>query len=352
MTTGIFVGSFAVVYLVILRWACRTLPGERWQIFASIPLRKNGSGDWQGLNITFYGLIVSAGYTTGSAMVLVMMGAAGVPPVEALFLLAPLFSLCVPAASWVARIVERKPQTLTVGGASFVGLLAIPWLALAVREALGGSHNTGPGLQVIPAAAAAAVGYAVGEGLGRLACISFGCCYGKPLDQCRPLLQRVFSGRGFIFTGPTKKISYESGLEGRPVAPIQAVTSVICVGAGLLGFYLFLIGKPTASFLTTLILTQLWRAWSEVFRADYRGGGKISVYQYLALAGVAYGTVVAFAFPLEPGFAPNLNLGLAALWSPWVLIGLEGLWLAVVYHVGRSKVTGAVIRFHVVSSEI
>ena len=40
--------------------------------------------------------------------------------------------------------------------------------------------------------AALAIGYILGEGLGRLACLSFGCCYGKPLDQCGKVVSILF----------------------------------------------------------------------------------------------------------------------------------------------------------------
>jgi hypothetical protein len=351
MNPGIFVIAVTLVYLVVLGWACRTLPDERWQIFASIPLHKKPDGGWQGLNITFYGIIVSSGYTIGTALVLIMLCSVGLAPGQTLLLLAPMFALCVPAARWVAWIVEKKPQTLTVGGASFVGILAAPWLTLAVRALVDGAESL-PGLQVLPALAAVTVGYAFGEGLGRMACISFGCCYGKPLDECPRWLRRLFAGRSFTFTGPTKKISYESGFDGRPVVPIQAVTSVVCVGAGLLGLYLFFIGHFAISFVITLTVTQLWRVFSENFRADYRGGGKWSAYQYMALISVIYGVLIAIFFRAQPGVLPNLAAGLKALWTPWVLIGLEGLWLAMLLYVGRSKVTGSLIRFHVVKNRI
>jgi hypothetical protein len=53
--------------------------------------------------------------------------------------------------------------------------------------------------------AAAAIAYAFGEGLGRLACISFGCCYGRPLHQCHPMVQPFLSRFCLTFTGHTKK---------------------------------------------------------------------------------------------------------------------------------------------------
>lgn len=58
-------------------------------------------------------------------------------------------------------------------------------------------------LTMIPIMAAMAVAYTLGEGLGRLGCISFGCCYGKAIDTCHPLVRRIFSKTPFIFKGAT-----------------------------------------------------------------------------------------------------------------------------------------------------
>jgi hypothetical protein len=51
------------------------------------------------------------------------------------------------------------------------------------------------------------IAYAFGEGLGRLACISFGCCYGVALPEAHPLLRHMFDRWHFVFSGSMKKIS-------------------------------------------------------------------------------------------------------------------------------------------------
>jgi hypothetical protein len=63
-----------------------------------------------------------------------------------------------------------------------------PWIIKLLNatqaEAFGGDIPLEPALAAMP------VAYAYGEGLGRLACISFGCCYGKSLDQLSPRMRR------------------------------------------------------------------------------------------------------------------------------------------------------------------
>lgn len=191
------------------------------------------------------------------------------------------------------------------------------------------------------------ISYALGEGVGRLACISFGCCYGKPLTQCHPLIQGIFNKNHFIFTGETKKISYEHHLDGQKVMPIQAVTAVLYTAAGLLGFYLFLKGFLLTSMVITLIITHGWRYISEFFRADDRGSGNISAYQVMALFAIVYAIFFIILIPLQGIAAPDLELGLWSLWNPVVIFFLEILWIVTFIITGRSHVIGSAIRLFV-----
>ncbi|KIX12601.1 prolipoprotein diacylglyceryl transferase family protein [Dethiosulfatarculus sandiegensis] len=350
MINEIFVLGLAGVYGVLLFWACRSLPGEKWQIACAIPTKKDETGHWQGRNVTYYGIFSANALALSLAMIFMMLGSLRVSAGKTLLFMAPLLLVCIPASSLVARWVEKKPATLTIGGASFVGLILAPWLVLATRAILG--DQAGAGLRVLPVMACLTVCYAFGEGLGRLACVSFGCCYGKPISECPALIQKLFGGLAFRFEGHTKKIAYESGWEGRPVLPVQAITSVIYVGTGLLGLYLFLLDYFSAAFYVSLLITGLWRAYSETLRADYRGKGKLSAYQWMALASIPYGVCVGLLFPvhglLNP---PDAELGFLALWNPWVLILLQALWLAILVHSGASKVTASTISFHVVKDK-
>ena len=142
--------------------------------------------------------------------------------------------ICAPSAKILARMIEGKSFTFTVGGAAFTGILVAPFLT-RLLEALSGWP-----LPVLPVIAAIAVAYAFGEGLGRLACVSFGCCYGRPLADLSPAARRLLGAWAFTFTGKTKKIAYESGLDGQKVVPVQAFSAVINSAAGLAGTVLFL----------------------------------------------------------------------------------------------------------------
>ena len=173
--------------------------------------------------------------------------------------------------------------------------------------------------------AAGTTAYAIGEGLGRLACISFGCCYGPPTSRVHPLLQRVFLRHGFTFTGKTKKIAYESGLDNTEVVPIQAMTSVFLVATGLTGICLFLNSLYAPAFLVTTALSQGWRCASETLRCDHRGKDQISAYQVMAATAIPYAFLLCMIFPGDGGVKSDFALGLKRLWDPSAILLLQGL---------------------------
>lgn len=337
--TFLFVLTAGLTALFI--WSFRTLPGERWQIIGTIPFRKGEDGAWQGINLTFYGLFNANAYAAATALAFVLLGATGVASSVIFALVVSVLAICAPASKIVARIVEKKRHTLSVGGASFVGIVLLPVMVFAAHRIHGALHPTAT-------LAAVAIAYAFGEGMGRIACISFGCCYGKPLAQVHPLLQRLFSRASFIFSGSTKKIAYAHGLDGTRVLPIQAVTAVLSCGIGLIGIVLYLNGYFRAAFLLPLAGTQIWRFFSEFFRADHRGDGRISAYQIMGLVSVAYSLVATFAlFPDPAPLAPDLSAGMARLWTPSMLLFLQAIWISSFLYTGTSRVTSAEVRFGV-----
>ena len=263
-----------------------------------------------------------------------------------------LLLLCAPVSRLAARLVEKKSYTFTVGGASFAGIIAAPWIVLLLNETLGQVLHYR--VDLICALAALSISYAFGEGLGRLACISFGCCYGKPLSESHPLLRRMLDERSFIFRGKTKKIAYASHMDGVKVVPIQAITAILYVGAGLLGTALFLESHYATAYLVSLVVTQGWRAVSEIFRADYRGGGKLSAYQWMSIAAVIYALAVALVLVGIPVAVaqPDILGGLRSVWRPALVLFLQALWLAVFFYAGRSMVTGSTLSFHVLRDRI
>lgn len=329
----------------MLVWGVRTLPRENWQILAAVPRHRETGGSWQGLNLTWYGLLTANAYLVATVILCLLLGALAVPLPAVLALALLLTGLCVPAARLVAWLVEGKTHTFTVGGAVFIGTLAAPWL-IGLCNLLPWEKPE-PVLPVLPTLAAIVIAYAFGEGLGRLACLSFGCCYGKPLATCHPRLRRFFSRYPLVFTGSTKKIAYASGLDGTPVVPVQVLTAFLYTTCGLVSLWLFLEGHFAVAFVLGILVTQGWRVGSELLRADYRGEGRVSAYQWMGLAAIPYALTIAWFYTADTTVRPQLASGFDFFRHPGVLLALQALWLAIFVYTGRSTVTGATLSFHV-----
>ena len=350
MLDELFVLLLAAGFYFLFRWAFRTLPAEKWQVIASRPVEKTGDGNWKGVNYTFYGFFIASAYIFATMTTFVLLGAMGVPVVATITMVIGISALCVPSSKLIANIIEKKKATFSVGGASFVGVIAAPLVVAITRATLGTWMNFQ--VYTLSVLATIAIGYAFGEGLGRMACMSFGCCFGKPMEDVPEWIRKLFQGRAFVFTGKTKKISYAGGLEGREVMPIQAVTTTIYCGTGLFCTYLFLKGFHGAALFISIAVTQIWRILSEFLRADFRGGRKFTFYQYMCLGSLFIAAVLAWFLPVPPATSADLGAGLATLWNPAILLLLQVLWVIMFLFFGTSETTASEMNIHVVQEKI
>jgi len=342
----LFVLTIALILTLLLRWGFKTLPEEKWQVLATVPRSKDPINVWNGTNFTYYGLFNALACVMAVITVFFLLGASRVPVGITFMLTACLLCICIPSSRLMARIVEKKKYTASIGGASFVGVVSLPVVVWLCSRLLADRLNIE--LHTTAVLAAIFTAYAIGEGIGRLACISFGCCYGKPLTQVPSVVGRLFAKHGFIFRGNTKKIAYSHDLEGVRVVPIQAVTAILYCAAGVIGIYLFLKGFYRTAFLETLLITQLWRFVSEFFRADYRGEGKFSAYQIMGIMAVLYAIAVIFLSPHTASLIkPEVSSGLSSLWNPALILFIQALGIGVFLYTGRSSVTGATLQFYV-----
>lgn len=165
-------------------------------------------------------------------------------------------------------------------------------------------------------------------------------------------LQKLLRSLCFTFSGETKKVAYEANLLEQPLVPIQAVTAIVSSVAGIVGVFFFLRSNWTIALVVPLAITQLWRAFSEIFRADYRGRGRISAYQLMAITALVDSLAWIAFLDGAPVTAPNLLIGLRALVNTPVLLFLELLWIVIFVYMGRSSVTSATLSFHVVREKI
>lgn len=344
----LFTIAITTFLAVFLSWGFKRLPAENWQFIASVPVKKEGNGSWAGFNLTYYGFFSATAYLIATAILCILLGSISVTPKIMLIMAVAILGPCVPASSLVAKIVEKKNFTFSVQGASFVGILIAPWIIVLINK-FSGNHAH---LNVIVVLSAIITSFALGEGIGRLSCISFGCCYGKPLNQTSPFIQKMFSHLYFIFHGSTKKIAYADGLDGTRIIPIQAITSVLLCITGVAGIYLFLKGFFVTTFVGVVFITQIWRFLSEFIRADYRGEGKISAYQVMGFLSIAYALVIAWFFSATVHPGHDIIAGLQSIWNPSMIIFLQSLWLLTFIYTGRSRVTQSHVTFNVIQENI
>lgn len=330
----------------IFRWGFRHLPGEGWQIAWVIPAR-NPAGDglsWPAVNITFYGVISALAYSLAALAYFFLMGALGQPLASAALYAGMLLAIGVPASKLVNRWVEGVPGH-TIGGAVFsVIVSAIP--ALLVAQWFG-SALFGENLHAAATLAATGACYVLGESIGRMACLSFGCCYGKPIAQCSPLQQALYGPSATVYRGRMKKIAYASNLANQPVVAVQTIACVLLFALFVASVWLIWKGHFLAALVVTISGSQLWRAYSETLRADYRGREGFTVYQGMALVG-------ALLAPLYGIWAASVSVGApsASALRGWqtalsaeVFLACQALGLLILLYMGRSYITSARLDF-------
>jgi prolipoprotein diacylglyceryltransferase len=350
MANSLFVLGLTAGFVLLLRWAWVALPSGQWQMVAALPVARRTAQSWQGMNLTYYGVWTATAVVAAFLMFCVLVGSLGVPLSAAATAGAILLAVCVPAAKLLARAIEGKAYVFTIGGASFVGFLAAPAVIWGLGEA--GAGGVSGRLPLLPMLAALVIAYAIGEGLGRLACISFGCCYGRPLATCSPCIRRLFSTAAFQFCSPTQKAVYQAGFNGEPLVPVQGITAAVCLGAGLVAIVFYLAGWFHAAFVTAALVTQVWRVASEWLRADIPHGGFFSPYQTMAAVNGLYALTLAVALPTATATMPDVLLGLQGLWHPVMILLVEVLWVLVFLYTGRSMVTASTVSFDVVKDRI
>lgn len=350
MTDILFLLTIGALLSLLLGWGFRHLPDERWQMLAVVPQRKTGDQFWQGMNLTYYGFFIATSQLLSLLLLLVLLGAMEISLPGTILATAMVLIVAVPAARIIAILVERKRHTFTIGGASFAGMIVAPFAIMATRVILSGYSECY--LPLVPVMAAMAIAYTLGEGLGRLGCLSFGCCYGKPLKDCHPMVRKLFARCGTVFSGNIKKAGYESHLCGEPLVPVQAITCILFSVTAIVGCYLFLQSMFTAALISCIVISQSWRVISETMRADFRGFGKISAYQKMSAVAILYIIGVAALPHADLLKTPQIVHGVSQLWNPGIVISLQVAWLAFFLFFGRSTVTSATVSFTLLKDRV
>lgn len=351
MEKVIFISVLGIYLISIVYFGIKNLHKERWQFFAVIPVRKVSDNQWIGMNITYYGIINGLAYITGVYIFIFLTSGFDIPYNYIILSIILILSICMPASKIVARIVEGKKNTFTVGGASFVGSIISPIVFLIIFNHY--YQDIEKTMQILmPVISVLSISYNLGEGVGRLACLSFGCCYGKPVKELNGWFRRFFEIINVVFTGKTKKVSYASSLDGEPLVPVQGMAVILYVTTAFIGIILFLYGYYITSFLITVMIGQFFRLFSEFFRADYRGESKFSIYQWMSMITIFYSLIIAFIFRKVVFVDHDIARAFKVSLGNNVFILIIVIFFLVLVYTGLSKVTGSKITFYVKEEEI
>jgi hypothetical protein len=340
-TIELGIALIALAGFALFRWGFRNLTGEEWQIAFAIPARISGSERqiWPAINFTFYGVFSSIAYGLSTLAFVFLIGASGQPLGPTAVFAGILLAVGVPASKWVARWVEGIPGH-TIGGAVFaVVVCSIP--AMAITQWLT-RELAWPQFDAAVVVAAACLAYVLGEAVGRLACLSFGCCYGRPIAQSTSLQKALYSRLTETYRGRFKKIAYAGGLTDRPVIAVQSIACAVLFAMFLLSLWLFWKGMLAASIVVSFGLSQLWRAYSEQLRADFRGREGFTLYQGMAIVAALLSIVLAWMYAsgvVAP--TPSAYLGWKAVAQLEVILVCQALALLILFYMGRSSVTSS-----------
>ncbi|MFH0976294.1 MAG: prolipoprotein diacylglyceryl transferase family protein [Spirochaetota bacterium] len=300
LLTAITVMSCVIWYFSFTRFT-----HERYQVLFCFPTEKK-ENSWSGFCITWYGLIISLSFTFSFIIFVFLMGSSGISYLSVVIPVLISVAIGVLASKLLAERIEKTKATISVAAAMFTSFLLIPPSFFIYGKIF--SETPIPVMIVL---SSISIAFAFGEGYGRIACISFGCCYGKPVDKTGWFLRRIFHRMNFTFRGGLKKASYAGNLEGSPLVPIQGITSIVNVLTGITGIVLYYHGNFSSTLLTVIISLSAWRILSEQFRIDNRGSGKISAYQIMSLFNIGYSVFISVALysanPLLPDFEKGIN---------------------------------------------
>lgn len=338
MTELYFVITLFLFVGILSYTGIRYFPLERFQVLLAIPHRRLSDGRWLSLNLTYYGLFNGIAYTLGALVTTMLLLSLGLSFVQILIVVGLTLLICIPSSKIVATLIEHTKTGFTVGGAVFVGIFTAPF-AIYIALYLTDGENNIKNL-IIPILSAISIGYTLGEGVGRIGCLSFGCCYGKEVDKISSaFLKKVFLRWNTVFTGRLKKASYASNLEGKKTVPVLSMGIIIYNATSIFGIVLFMYGSYVAALLFTFIISQAYRFVSEFLRADYRGAGKISNYQKMAIANIIL--TFLYVFLLNTKYYPSAHIynALVKIYDPAVIIMFGVLFIFTTLYTGLSKVT-------------
>ncbi len=105
MLNVMFVAGVALGLFALIDWGVRTLPAERWQMLAAVPIAKTADGSWRGLNLTYYGFFSASGSVFGIVVMLLLLASVQASPLVGVVLMLMVLVICVRAFA-----SDRRPR--------------------------------------------------------------------------------------------------------------------------------------------------------------------------------------------------------------------------------------------------
>lgn len=351
MYESLFLIIVGMILFLLSYFGIKKFPSERFQFLITIPYKRLSDGRWLSLNLTYYGLFNAIAYTIGSIITTILLLSINIGFYQIFLIMLFTFLICIPASKYVAYFVEKTKSGFTVGGAVFVGVLISPFtiiLSLYITDLKGVASS-----YIIPILSALSIGYLLGEGIGRIGCLSFGCCYGKDVDSLtNNFLKKVFERWNTVYTGRLKKVSYASNLCRQKTVPVQAMNIILYNTTGLVAIILFIKGYYISSILMVTTISQLYRFASEFLRADYRGEGKISAYQKMSIINIIAVTLYTIIFKSSWYPLAEIENGLAGIYNPTTMIVFTILFIFTLLYTGISSATYSITSFRLSSKVV
>lgn len=322
--------SFLTYFII---WGLKNLHKDEYQFFAVIPYKKLCEDKYEGINITFYGIISALSTTISVFIFLNLIKIINFPIDKAYFILFIIFTIGIFSSKIVAYIIEHRKNTLTIGGSIFIsGMIAAPVIYFIIK------FFKIQELYFLPVFSILSTAYVSGEGVGRLACLSFGCCYGKPASKFNFLPGKL----KVKFYADTKKAVYDSSYKNIELINIQGIVVIIFSLLGVISIISIIFQKFILAFFLSFILPSLLRFLSEFLRNDYRGNGKLSIYQIFSLILFGYGLLIVF-ISKNINLSLTLNSHISFYYSDIFILGF--VFIVILIHSGISKVTYSNITF-------
>lgn len=244
-------------------------------------------------------ILIGQGVAPELFLVMALLGCGAV--VAGSWLLAQLFDLRVLLAD--GRGAMRRPVFVSWGGALALALVLALFAALSDRGVL----------TMLDAGARAVF---LGHAVGRLGCLCYGCCFGRPTENRLAITYR----------SPLAKAVRVGGLGGVPLHPTPLYEAICDLALFVAVNVVALLGAPLGAPTALALAGYGCARFTIEFLRDNKGRtlvGRISLNHLIALTLVGIGAALAgYLLLASPEVAPPVAWSTSLRATPWLCAGI------------------------------